>query len=289
MAYPKYILITAARNEQAFIEKTIQSIISQTVLPEEWIIVSDGSTDNTEKIVSEYESKYNFIRLVKFEDTEKRNFASKVHAIKFGLSKLNFKDYDFIGILDADITFDKDHYELILSYFEKNSKLGIAGGKFYDVYDGKLNEVFKNDKSVRGATALFRRECFEDTGGFIPLKYGGEDAIISASAMMHGWEVTCFEKPVIYHNRRTGGSETNIIHRKFIDGISAYMMGNHPLFQLLKSFHRFLEKPYVLGGLSILTGFIWANIKREERPVPGELVQFIRKQQLTRIKKLSIN
>ncbi len=286
----KYVLVTAARNEQTFIESTINAVVKQTIKPVKWIIVDDNSTDKTPEIVKQYANKHEFIELLQVkEHSTNRNFASKVYAINMGIEKLKGTDYDFIGILDADVTFDIDHYEKILEKFEKNPKLGLAGGEFYDVYDGKLNPIFKSSGSVRGATAVFRKECFEDTGGFTPLKYGGEDAVIEATARMHGWEVQSFEEPVILHHRRTGSETFNIWTRKFYDGQIAYSMGYHPFFQFLKSIHRFLEKPYIIGGLSMLAGFFWSYINKHERYVSKEFIQHIRKEQLSRIKRFSIS
>ncbi len=286
----KYVLITAARNEQNFIESTINSVIRQTIKPVKWIIVDDNSTDKTAEIVSAYQKRFDFIQLAQIKDqNQNRNFASKVYAINHGVKQLEGVEYDFIGILDADVTFDIDHYERILSKFEKNPRLGLAGGEFYDVYDGKLNPIFKSSGSVRGATAIFRRECFEDTGGFTPLKYGGEDAVIEAAARMHGWEVKSFTDTVILHHRRTGSETFSIWKRKFYDGRIAYSMGYHPLFQFLKSFHRFMEKPYILGGLFMLAGFFWSYVNKHERYVSNEFINHIRKEQLNRIKRFSIN
>ncbi len=286
----RYVLVTAAKNEQNFIESTINAVIKQTIKPVKWIIVDDNSTDKTPDIVLRYSAKYDFIELLQVKENNKnRNFASKVYAINLGIEKLKGMDYDFIGILDADVTFDIDHYEKILKKFEDYPKLGLAGGEFYDVYDGKLNPIFKSSGSVRGATAVFRRECFEDTGGFTPLKYGGEDAVIEAAARMHGWEVSSFPDPVVLHHRRTGSETFSIWSRKFYDGQVAYSMGYHPLFQFLKSIHRFLEKPYVIGGLCMLAGFFWSYLNKHERYVSKEFIQHIRKEQLNRIKKFSLS
>ena len=118
-----YVLITAARNEEAYIEKTINSVISQTILPRKWVIVSDGSTDRTDQIVNKYAAKHDFIQLVHISGSTQRNFRSKVNAINIGYERLKHIEYEFIGILDADVSFKSDYFESILREFQKNPKL----------------------------------------------------------------------------------------------------------------------------------------------------------------------
>ena len=156
----KYILITAAHNEQDFIEKTILSVINQLHKPAEWIIVSDGSTDNTESIVSKYASENSFIKLLTNNRKEGRDFASKVYAINIGLKNIQTSEYDYIGILDADVSFDKDYYSSLIEEFKKNPKLAIAGGNYFDIIDGKKVPVSPSAYSVRGATQFFQEKMF---------------------------------------------------------------------------------------------------------------------------------
>ena len=203
----KYILITAARNEQDFIEKTILSVINQLHKPAEWIIVSDGSTDNTESIVRKYTSENSYIKLLSNNRKEGRDFASKVYAVNIGLKNIQTSEYDYIGILDADVSFDKDYYLLLIEEFKKNPKLGIAGGNYFDIIDGKKVPVHQSPSSVRGATQFFQRKCFDQIGGLIPMKYGGEDAAACFSARMHGWETKSFPDLLVLHHRPTGSAE----------------------------------------------------------------------------------
>ena len=282
----KYVLITAARNEETLVEDTIKSVISQTTKPSSWIIVSDGSTDKTDEIVQHYVDKHNFIRLIRNSGTENRNFASKVYALNLALSKIEI-DYNFIGILDADITFESNYYEMILKEFEKDPKLGLAGGNFWDIINGKKIKVLKSSSSVRGGIQLFRKECFDEIGEFVPLKNGGEDVITEVLARKNGWKTKSFDHLMLEHHRLTGTGSWNIWGAKFNEGMLSYSMGYHPLFQLLKSIHRIKERPYLLSGMLHLFGFIYGNIIREKRPVSQEFIDHIRKEQLARIKTLS--
>jgi glycosyltransferase involved in cell wall biosynthesis len=283
----KYILITAARNEETLIEDTIKCVINQTLKPALWIIVSDNSTDKTDEIVLKYVDKYNFIRLIRNEATDDRNFASKVFALNLALTKVNI-DYHYIGILDADITFDTNYYEMILNEFEKNEKLGLAGGEFFDVVGDRKFRVLKSSSSVRGGIQLFRKECFIKIHNFVPLKNGGEDVITEVLARKNGWETKSFNHLMLEHHRLTGSGSWNVWESKFKEGLLSYSMGYHPLFQFLKSIHRIKERPYLLSGMLHLLGFIYGNIKREKRHVSQDFIDYIRKEQLLKIKSFSM-
>jgi len=172
---PVYVLITAARNEGRYIEKTIESIGRQTILPFKWIIVNDGSNDNTQDIINKYLFDYKFIEYKFIDSNNNRNFASKVYAIKRAEEMLIPIRYDYIGILDADITLAKSYYEKVLKIFENNYNLGIAGGVLKEYCRGKFENRIYSSWSVSGGIQLFRRECYEDIGGLIPLKLGGQN------------------------------------------------------------------------------------------------------------------
>lgn len=288
MPASKYVLITAARNEELLIEDTIKSVISQTIKPIKWIIVSDNSTDRTDIIVESYVEKYNFIELIKKVESNNRDFASKVYAVNLAISKVDKLYFDFIGILDADITFDNNYYESMLNEFKNNPRLGIAGGEFYDIVGTKKIRVMKSSQSVRGGVQLFRKECFEQIGKFTPLKYGGEDIITEVTARKNGWDVKSFDHQMLEHHRLTGTGGWNILEAKFREGANAYAMGYHPLFQISKSLYRVKERPYIISGVLHLLGFFWANIKRSPRVVNKEFIDYLRNEQLTRIKTLSL-
>ena len=279
----KYILITAARNEQDFIEKTILSVINQLHKPTEWIIVSDGSTDNTESIVSKYASENSYIKLLTNNRKEGRDFASKVYAINIGLKNIQTSEYDYIGILDADVSFDKDYYLLLIEEFKKNPKLGIAGGNYFDIIDGKKVPVYQSPYSVRGATQFFRRKCFDQIGGLIPMKYGGEDAAACFSARMYGWETKSFPDLVVLHHRPTGSADINLLKARLRDGYVEYNLGYHPLFQFVKCIKKVTQNPYLIGSFLRFIGFWIARFTFENQNVPTELKIFIRKEQFFRL------
>lgn len=283
----KYILITPARNEEEYIEETIKSVCSQTLKPYLWFIVSDGSTDNTDNIVNQYSKKCEFIQLIRNDETKKRNFASKVFAINLALKDIitNKNDFDFIGILDADTMFENNYYESLLSEFKKDPKLGLAGGIFFENYKNKEIKVVLDKNSVRGAVQFFRKECFEDIGGFVPLEDGGEDIITEVTARMKGWRVFSFDYLHVRNLRLSGLGRWGIIETKFREGMLAKTVGFHPLFQVLKSIYRIKERPYLFAGILHLLGYLWAVVNNNKVKVSKEFKNYLREEQISRLKK----
>jgi len=170
---PAYVLVTPAWNEAEFIEETLRSMVAQTVLPLKWVIVSDGSTDGTDEIVRQYTSRYDWIELVRTPERAERHFAGKVHAFNAGWDRVKGLPYDIIGNLDADISFEQDLMEFLLARFASDTELGVAGTAFIEdgavLYDYDI--VSRED--VSGQCQLFRRQCFEEIGGYTPSKIGG--------------------------------------------------------------------------------------------------------------------
>src|SRR5581483_2643124 len=165
----RYVLITPARNEAQFIEATIQAVISQHILPAKWVIVSDGSTDGTDKIVKKYEKQYAWIELVNAPERTERHFAGKVHAFNAGYARVKHLAYDVIGNLDADITFGPDYFEFLLRKLKNNPKLGVTGTP-YTENSKRYDYRFTSIEHVSGACQLFRRKCFEEIGGYTPIR-----------------------------------------------------------------------------------------------------------------------
>jgi glycosyltransferase involved in cell wall biosynthesis len=277
-------LITAAYNEGANIEKTILSVLRQKLLPEKWIIVSDGSTDETDDIVKRYAAMNEAIQYIRRgEKNKKHSFASKAHALNEGYQKLKGRNYDFIGHIDADLSFNETYLENIIDQFIRNPRLGVAGGYVYEPDNG----IFKSRKtnsphSVAGGTQVFRRECYEMIGGLTPLELGGEDWYAEILSKMAGWEVEAFPEYIVYHHKPTGSSRGRFMSA-FQGGIMDYCMGSHPLFEILKCIRRIQEEPFVLGASLRLGGFLWALIKEEKKYVPRDAEEFMRKEQLKRI------
>ena len=279
----KYVIITPARNEEAYIEKTLESVVSQTVLPERWVIVSDGSTDRTDDIVRKYLPGRPWIELLRMPEHRDRQFAAKVHAFNAGYEKVKDTEYEIIGNLDADISFDQNYFQFILSKFDEDQSLGVAGTPF--VEDGKHYDYrFTNIEHVSGACQLFRRECFETIGGYIPIKGGGIDWTAVTTARMKGWKTRTFTETVCFHHRKMGTGNTRALMTCFRQGQKDYFLGNHPLWEVFRVLYQVGKKPRGIGGVLILLGYLWALVNGIEIVISKELKSFIRKEQMQRLK-----
>lgn len=278
-----YVLMTAAHNEEADIERTIQSVLAQNVRPVRWLIASDNSTDRTDEIVQKYAGEYPFIRFHRVVRQPGRDFASKVLALRSGQHLLEGASYDFIGNLDADLSVGPAYYEDLMRQFERNPRLGLTGGFVYEKVNGefasrRVNQVY----SVAHAAQLVRRECYEAFGGYAVLRYGGEDWHAQTSARMKGWEAYSIPELPIYHYRPTGGA-SNFVRSSFRLGKLDYSFGTYPLFQLIKCASRVHKKPYVLGALIRMAGFLDSYLRREPFLLSPELVTYLRKEQKDRM------
>jgi biofilm PGA synthesis N-glycosyltransferase PgaC len=278
-----YALMTAAYNEAAHIEKTIQSVLAQTVRPQRWVIVSDGSTDETDQIVGRYAQQNDFIRFMRMARPPGHSFRTKVVALQAGQKHLFEVPFAFIGNLDADITIGTTYFAELMERFCQNPKLGLAGGFVCEEAQGEYKRRASNrTHSVAHAAQLARRECYEAIGGYQVLEYGGEDWHAQVSANMNGWETEAFPDLPIYHLRHTGAG-TNLLRSSFRLGKLDYSFGSDPLFEAIKCVLRIPSKPLVLGGVLRFLGFAWLSLRREKRPVSLEFTSFLRSQQKARV------
>jgi glycosyltransferase involved in cell wall biosynthesis len=282
----RYVLITPARNEADFIQKTLDSVVAQTRLPERWVIVDDASTDATPQIVRSYAERYSWIELLQRPPRTDRNFAGKAHAFNAGLSRMADVAFDVIGNLDADISFEPDYMEFLLGKFAENPKLGVAGTPMIEAGFDTLRDSFYNENDVYGACQLFRRACFEEVGGYTPVKGGGIDWIAVRMARYKGWLTKSFVEKTFFHHRPMGATETSIWRARFDYGRKDYFLGNHPLWQVFRVAFQMLKRPYGIGGVLLLSGYLHSLITRVERPVAPELLAFHRREQLERLKQL---
>ena len=278
----KYIIITPANNEEKYIHYTLDSVVKQTLLPEKWIIVNDGSTDNTRNIVESYTKKYSWIRLIENFNKESRAGGTKVvKAFYIGYNTIKNRDYDFIVKLDADLTLPEDYFMNIVKYFKQNPTVGLCGGVVLNKY---RNDIIKEKVAyhhVRGAFKAYRKECFEDINGLKPIL--NWDGIDEMTAMYKGWDVKILPLQVIHH-RPTSTEINRGIKSLVFSGREYYKNGHDLLLALLKAFHISVrKKPLVLSGLIFYFNFIYAMIKNEPKNVDKQLAKFIRNFQYNRI------
>lgn len=279
---PSYVLITPARNEAQFIEVTIKSVIAQTVKPLRWVIVSDGSTDATDAIVQRYAVDYPWIELVRMPERRERHFAGKVLAFNAGLARAREK-YEVVANLDADVEFDAEYFAFLLDKFAENPRLGVAGTPFTEgsfQYDYRFTSI----EHVSGQIQVFRRECFEAIGGYVPREIGGIDHVAVISARMKGWETRTFlDKPYIHH-RQMGTATANALMVCWNTGKKDYVLGSAPLFEVFRCIYQTRRRPVLIGGILHLAGYMWAMI-RLDRQVPADLVAFRKQEQMRRLKR----
>jgi len=284
-ALPRYVLVTPVRNEAGFIELTIKSVLAQLARPVKWVIVSDGSTDGTDDIVNKYAVQHNWIELVRQPERSERHFAGKVNAFNAGYAKLKDSEYEVIGNLDGDISFeDPDYFTFLMDKFSQDERLGVCGTSY--VEDGKVfPNPFTSLEDVFGACQMFRRDCFEAIGGYQPVRTGGIDLIALLSARAKGWQTRTFlEKTCSHHRTRGSGQHAGFWKGLIKSGEGDYLHGSHPVFQVFRSVYRMTESPYVVAGVLTLIGYFWAMFRGVEKTVPDHLIALRQSDQIHRLK-----
>lgn len=280
-----FALITPAWNEEEHLERLIGSVTSQTLLPVRWVIVSDGSTDRTDEIVRSAAARFPWIMLLRLERDSDRHFAGKAHAVNAGYASLKEVAFDLVGNLDADMTLPPDTYEFLLSRFEAIPNLGVAGTPFVEDTGnpGSHGHAFSNLEHVSGACQLFRRHCFDHIGGYLPIKGGGIDWVAVTTARMLGWTTRTFVERTCVHHRTMGTADRSPVKARFRHGQEDYFVGNHPLWEIGRSLFQMKNQPLILGGLSLLFGYVYAWLSGKPNPVPADLRSFHRREQLDRM------
>jgi biofilm PGA synthesis N-glycosyltransferase PgaC len=282
---PSYVLVTPARNEAKFIELTLKSVVAQTVRPVKWVIVSDGSTDGTDNIVAKYIANHPWIELLRMPERSERHFAGKVHAFNAGYARMKNLGYEVIGSLDSDISFDENYFSFLLQKLTEDPALGLVGTPFKEGSNAVYDYRFVSIEHVSGACQVFRRKCFEDVGGYVPVKGGCIDHIAVITARMKGWKTRTFIDKVCLHHRDMGTAQHGILTAKFRNGAKDYAIGNHPVWELFRTVHQMAKRPFLVGGLVLVSGYVWAAMRCVERPVSAELVRFYRREQMQRLRK----
>jgi len=281
---PIYAVVTPARNEARSIELTIRSMVAQTSLPSKWVIVSDGSTDETDEIVSGYARQYSWISLVRLPERSERNFAGKVLAFNAGLELLKDVPYDVIASLDADITFDRDYFTFLLERLAADPHLGVVGTPFRELSGETYDYRFVSVEHVSGACQVFRRECFEAIGGYVPIRGGSIDHVAVITARMRGWKSHTYTEKYSVHHRPIGTAEHGSVAAKFRTGKKDYALGNHPAWEAFRVARQMMIRPRCIGGLALGAGYIWSTVRRVKRPVSKDLIQFHRREQMRRLR-----
>lgn len=283
----KYILITAAFNEEKYIRGAIESVMAQTIKPLQWVIVSDGSTDKTDEIVKEYCNENSLITFIRFvnptriESNLGRVSKKVVACTQEAFRHINRNDYDYVGHLDADITIESDYFQRLKEKFEENPKLGLGGGFIYNVDRGKKWPCFSNTNQVGGAVQFFRRECWEQIEGFYP--GGHHDYYAVVSSRKHGWDVQSFYDLEALHHKNPSSTSTNFAKVYFYLGRMDYVCGEIFLYAIARAIMQMRSKPFLIGSIFRVAGYLSATITKVPKQVPASLVKYLKKQQIRKI------
>src|SRR2546421_2523689 len=260
-------------------------MVRQTLFPQRWVVVDDGSTDRTAEIVSDYSRNHEWIKLLRRPERIDRSFAAKVQSFNAGFELVHGLPFDVIGNLDADLSFDPDYLEFLMGKFAEDPKLGVAGTPFTE--DGGYDtarDSFEGAQHVAGGCQLFRRQCFEEIGGYIPNKAGGIDWIAVTTARMRGWNTRSFREKSFFHHRSLGTAERSKLASSFSYGEKDYYLGNHPVWEVFRVAYRMAKRPYLVDGLALGLGYASAGVRRIDRPISNDLMRFHRKEEMRKLK-----
>ena len=277
----RYAVITPVRNEAEHISHTIESMLRQTVTPQRWVIVDDGSTDETAAIVERMTIDVSWVELSRREDRGHRSAGTGVmEAFQTGKERLDGLEWDYLVKLDGDLEFDPDYFERCFEAFASDPDLGIAGGKLYDIYPDRRVHDPHPDFHVRGATKIYRRACWEDMGGLFEAP--GWDTLDEVKANQMGWKTRTLQQPSIYQLRPTGeaaGGWSNWVK----NGVAAYRSGYHPAFVIARAARRLVRPPSVVAPTGLLWGYTSSWITRANRIDDPDLIDYMRTQQWNRL------
>ena len=279
----QYVVVTPARNEQENIAHTIRSMVAQTRRPLRWVIVDDGSTDQTGRIIDDAAREHPWISAVHRPDRgARKQGGGVVETFYDGFAVVESEPWEYLVKFDADLSFEPDYFERCLRKFTADAKLGIGGGMISQERDGVLVCESPGDPAfhVRGATKIYRRACWDKLGGL--LRAPGWDTIDELKANMLGWTTLTFRDIPLKHHRFTGAADgTWKNYVKF--GLSNYITGYHPLFMLTKCVKRTFQRPYVTGAVGLWWGFCKGYLRGIAQVNDPELIRYVRRQQLNKL------
>ncbi len=278
------LIISPVRDEAAYLQQTIDSMVAQTVRSLTWLIVDDGSKDETPQIAERAAAEHPWIRLYRRPDRGRRKVGGGViEAFNDGLSQFNLDDFDYVCKLDGDLRFQPVYFERLIEKFEADPRLGTASGKsFIEVGDRLVPERTGDDFS-QGQTKLYRVKCFREIGGFV--REVMWDGIDCHRCRMLGWQARSFRDPELrfIHLRTMGSSFRSVYHGRLRWGYGQYFMGTHPFYALAIAAYRMRERPWIVGGLLILAGYAGSWLRRRPRYADEEFRRFLRRWQLARL------
>jgi glycosyltransferase involved in cell wall biosynthesis len=277
----RYVVVTPVRNEEVHIRATLDCMTRQTILPLEWVIVNDGSSDATGEIIEDYARRFSWIKPLHRKDRGfRQSGGGVVAAFNDGYSILEHTSRDFVVKFDGDLSFEPEYFEKCLRHFAEDPKLGVGGGTICHVVDGKEQVEQAPAFHVRGATKIYRQACWEQIGGFWPAP--GWDTIDEVKANQLGWTTRSFPDLHLIHHRVTGtadGALGNLVK----NGRANYVAGYHPLFMLFKCVKRLIARPRILGSGALLYGYLTGYLKRIPQVDDPQMIRYLRRQQMNKL------
>jgi len=277
-----YLLVSPCRNEADYMRLTLDSVVAQTVPPDLWVIVDDGSTDETPAILSDYASRYPFIQIITRENRGHRSVGPGViEAFYHGYDQVDVSQFDYVCKFDLDLDLPLRYFEILIQRMQENPRIGTCSGKAY-FKDKKTSELISEkcgDEMSVGMTKFYRRSCFEAIGGFV--RQVMWDGIDCHKCRQLGWIAVSWDEPDLQfiHLRPMGSSQQGIFTGRMRHGFGQYFMGTGLLYMTASSVFRMLHPPYVVGGLAMLWGYVKSGLQGSVRFDDVELVAFIRKYQ----------
>jgi glycosyltransferase involved in cell wall biosynthesis len=273
-----YLLISPGRNEAAFLRRTLDSVIAQTERPALWVIVDDGSTDDSPAILADYAARHDWIRIVRREDRGRRSVGPGViEAFYAGLETVALDDHDYLCKLDLDLDLPPGYFAGLMDRMEADPRLGTCSGKAYyrDASGRMISEGIGDEVSV-GASKFFRTACFRQIGGFV--REVMWDGIDCHKARQLGWKVASWDDPELRfeHLRPMGSSQQGILAGRRRHGFGQYYMGTDPLFFLASALLRTARRPFVTGAMAMIQGYVSAWVRGAPRHEDADLTAFIR-------------
>lgn len=281
------VVISPVRDEAKFVSNTLEAMVAQTVRPQEWLFVDDGSTDDTRMIVESYSARFPWIRIISRENRGFRQLGSGVvAAFNYGRENLVSKEYRFIAKLDGDMSFPPKYIEVMLARLEDEPQLAAVSGKVFRPEKNGLVEEYMIDEMVAGQFKLYKRDAFESIGGFTQTILW--DGIDVHRCRIKGYSTLSFHHPEarLVHHRLMGSSDSSVYKGRVRLGRGIWFMGYHPLYAFASAVFRMREKPYVVGGVLIFLSYLYAAVRREPQFEDREFVRALRQWQLGRIRSL---
>lgn len=278
----KYVIISPCRNEAEFMHCTLDSVISQTIPPDLWVIVDDGSTDQTPQILAEYAEKHSFIKIVPCSNRGYRSVGPGViEAFYAGYQTVQAEDFNYICKLDLDLIVPPRYFEILLQRMEDEPRLGTCSGKpyFLDKKSGKLMSEKCGDENSVGMTKFFRKNCFDQIGGFVQQVMW--DAIDGHRCRMLGWIAVSWDEPELRftHLRPMGSSQQNMLTGRMRHGFGQHFMGTGLSYMTASALYRMTRPPYLLGGLAMWYGYMKSKLTRQPRLEDVKFRSFLRRYQ----------